>query len=86
MTIPQTVVMIGIGSLLIQPVSGQVGYELKQNKQPATKEDIQHILQQLNQINTILASPVPIPTNTQESNNIFSEIQTKQFEGNDREP
>lgn len=67
-------------------VSGQVGYELKQHKQPATKEDIQLILLQLDQINKLLSSSVPMPENTQEGNNIFAEIQTKKFEGNNQEP
>ena len=60
MTISQTIVMIGLGYLLIQPVSGissiedvkyatievsgQIGYELKDNKKPLTQGEFMKIV------------------------------------------
>lgn len=54
-------------------VSGQLGYILKPEKQPATKEDIQKIMQLLNENRHL-----PTPNDTKAQNNIFSEATTEE--------
>lgn len=62
-------------------VSGQLGYELKESKKPATKEDINFLLNQIEQIkNPVGINTNPQPNNKQEDN-IFEEIKTKETEG-----
>ncbi|KMT22529.1 DUF421 domain-containing protein [Clostridium cylindrosporum] len=65
-------------------VSGQIGYELKNNKKPITQEDLAKIMNEISQLKTLISSS----SNSQPaiSNNIFEEINTKKFEGNRNEP
>lgn len=67
-------------------VSGQLGYELMENKKPMTKEDYKNIMNELSQIKKAMGlseSKIPSKNN---SNNIFEEISSKKFEGNKKEP
>jgi uncharacterized membrane protein YcaP (DUF421 family) len=67
-------------------VSGQLGYELMENKKPMTKEDYKNIMNELSQIKKAMGlseSKIPAKNN---SNNIFEEISSKKFEGNKKEP
>lgn len=52
-------------------VSGQLGYTLKPQKQPATKEDIQNLIQMIQNGNVISTN------NSQTEDNIFSEVINK---------
>ena len=68
-------------------VSGQLGYELMENKKPMTKEDYKHIMKELEQIKKTMGineNKKPSPSN--KSNNLFEEINSKKFEGNKKEP
>ncbi|MBD1373394.1 DUF421 domain-containing protein [Hazenella sp. IB182357] len=60
-------------------VSGQLGYALKPPKQPATKEDIQLILDHLQHLSSE-------PVNMQPKSHIFTEINTQEHEGNQDGP
>ncbi|WP_325063581.1 YetF domain-containing protein [Risungbinella massiliensis] len=65
-------------------VSGQLGYNLKSDKQPATKSDIQYVLSRLDEIENSLST---IPNKDEVTfSNIFSEIKSNKFEGNKLEP
>lgn len=50
-------------------VSGQIGYTLKPQKQPATKEDIDNLIQMIQQKN-----PVSFSTSSQSKDDIFTEV------------
>lgn len=64
-------------------VSGQLGYELKECKKPVTKEDFNVLMAELSQIKQTIGSTMKTPTTNQNSpNNIFVELNSKQFEGN----
>lgn len=54
-------------------VSGQLGYELKDNKKPLTKDDFITLMNELT-------------GNQNPTNNIFQEIYSDKFEGNNKEP
>ncbi|WP_428910846.1 DUF421 domain-containing protein [Niallia sp. Krafla_26] len=62
-------------------VSGQIGYELKENKKTMTKEDFNLLMNEISGLKKSLG----VYTNTQsfenQVTNIFEEVKTKQFEG-----
>jgi uncharacterized membrane protein YcaP (DUF421 family) len=58
--------------------SGQLGYELKDNKKPLTKEDFIILMNEIAQMKYMIKN--------NKSNNIFEEINNKKFEGNENEP
>jgi len=65
-------------------VSGQLGYELMENKKPVTKDDLFEILLELN-----VKGMINLNSNFQENkqeNNLFKEIITNKYEGNKNEP
>lgn len=66
-------------------VSGQLGYELKENKKPLTKEDFNILMAEISQIKAALGSNVSPASSSSSVNNIFKEVNSKIFEGK-REP
>lgn len=58
-------------------VSGQLGYELKDNKKPLTQGDFIKLMNEISQLKTMLSSG---------ENNIFREIKSEEHEGNRNEP
>lgn len=62
-------------------VSGQIGYELKDNKKPLTKEDALSLMTEVSEIKKSLSNLANIKLNQDSSNNIFEEIKTKEYEG-----
>jgi uncharacterized membrane protein YcaP (DUF421 family) len=72
-------------------VSGQLGYELKDNKKPLTKEDLTSLMDEIAQIKGMLAGNIEpqgnqSKENKSKGNNIFTEIRNRKFEGNKNEP
>ncbi|AFQ43466.1 DUF421 domain-containing protein [Desulfosporosinus meridiei] len=71
-------------------VSGQLGYELKENKKPITKEDFIIIMNELSLIKQSIGyDEAPITKTSQlnpNPNNIFLEVNNKNHEGNKKEP
>lgn len=67
-------------------VSGQLGYELKDNKKPLTKEDFITLMTQISQIKEMIGDNIKTQGNKNEQNNIFQEISSRKFEGNKKEP
>jgi uncharacterized membrane protein YcaP (DUF421 family) len=67
-------------------VSGQLGYELKDNKKPLTKEDFMTLMAEISQMKEIIGGNIKSQSNKNEQNNIFQEISSKKFEGNKKEP
>lgn len=72
-------------------VSGQLGYELKDNKKPLTKDDINALMDELSQIKAIIGGDMRPQGNQcggdgSKGNNIFQEIKNRKFEGNKKEP
>jgi uncharacterized membrane protein YcaP (DUF421 family) len=62
-------------------VSGQLGYELNENKKPITKEDFNLLINEILQIKKLIGMNTNIQLNENQGNNIFNEIKTKKFEG-----
>lgn len=62
-------------------VSGQIGYELKENKKPMTKEDFNLLMSEISQLKKSLGISTNLKQNKNQENNIFTEINTKKFEG-----
>jgi len=67
-------------------VSGQLGYELMDNKKPLTKEDFNNLMSEICQIKDMIANSKSAQNQSDENNNIFQEINSKKFEGNRSEP
>lgn len=67
-------------------VSGQLGYELKDNKKPLTQEDFKKLISEISQIKAMVGSNMNKNSNQNEKNNIFEEINNKKYEGNKNEP
>lgn len=67
-------------------VSGQLGYELKDNKKPLTKEDFNILMGEIAQIKEVMGIAVNSQKNSNNANNIFLEIKNNKFEGNRKEP
>lgn len=66
-------------------VSGQLGYELKDNKKPLTREDFILLMGEISDLNLDIANK-KLKKDKDTSNNIFKEINKKKFEGNKNEP
>ncbi len=62
-------------------VSGQLGYELNENKKPITKEDFNLLMSEISQLKKFIGMNTNLQTNENQGNNIFNEIKTKKFEG-----
>ncbi|HGG0417585.1 TPA: DUF421 domain-containing protein [Clostridium sporogenes] len=67
-------------------VSGQLGYELKDNKKPLTKDDFNILMAEISQIKETLRNNIKPQVNKNNENNIFQEISSRKFEGNEKEP
>lgn len=67
-------------------VSGQLGYELKENKKPLTKEDFGELMNQIEQLKTMLGGTTSPSTYKPQVNNIFQEIKDDKYEGDKSEP
>lgn len=65
-------------------VSGQLGYELKDNKKPLTQEDFIKLMSKISQLKEMVN--VGGNPQTNKGNNIFKEIKNEKFEGNKNEP
>lgn len=65
-------------------VSGQLGYELKDNKKPLTKEDFMKLTKEISQLKTMINTN--IKSKSTKKNDIFKEIKNEKFEGNQNEP
>ncbi|WP_242964502.1 DUF421 domain-containing protein [Clostridium beijerinckii] len=67
-------------------VSGQIGYELKDDKKPLTREDFRILVSEISEMKKVIEFNMMKQNKTSEKNNIFQEISSKKFEGNKREP
>lgn len=67
-------------------VSGQLGYELKDNKKFITKEDFNTLMAEISQIKQLIGGNIKPQQNDSNENNIFHEIHDNKFEGNKKEP
>ena len=68
-------------------VSGQLGYELKENKKPITKDDFGLLMTEIALIKQTIGCTMKIPDATHNlQNNIFAEISNQKFESNKKEP
>lgn len=67
-------------------VSGQIGYELKDDKKPLTKEDFRTLMAEISEMKKVVEVNIKLQNNRCGENNIFEEINSKKFEGNNREP
>lgn len=66
-------------------VSGQLGYELKDDKKPMTKEDYNNLMSEISKIIELKGIRTNTQTNKKHKNNIFEEINNNKFEGNKNE-
>ncbi|MBH1939821.1 DUF421 domain-containing protein [Mobilitalea sibirica] len=62
-------------------VSGQLGYELKDNKKPITKEDFLIIMSEITEMKKLIAGNQKTKEVKRKSNNIFQEIKEESHEG-----
>lgn len=62
-------------------VSGQLGYVLKESKQPMTKEDFNMLMREIAQIKKSIGLKSTSQSNKNQGNDIFTEIKNKKFEG-----
>lgn len=67
-------------------VSGQLGYELKENKKPVTKEDLSFLMNQIEQIKKMSDCNMKNQNDKNNVNNIFEEIKNEKYEGDKNEP
>lgn len=67
-------------------VSGQIGYELKDDKKPLTREDFRILISEISEMKKVFEFNITAQNKTSGTNNIFQEIGSKKFEGNKREP
>lgn len=67
-------------------VSGQLGYELKDDKKPLTQGDLKNLLSEISQLKSVISNNINTQLNQSQGNNIFEEIKSKKFEGNESEP
>jgi uncharacterized membrane protein YcaP (DUF421 family) len=67
-------------------VSGQLGYELKDNKKPLTKEEFLILMSELSEIKKAVGCNMKTPENQNKQNDIFVELKDKKFEGDNNEP
>jgi uncharacterized membrane protein YcaP (DUF421 family) len=62
-------------------VSGQLGYELNENKKAVSKEDFNLLLNEIIQLKKLIGMNTNIQLKENQGNNIFDEIRTKKYEG-----
>jgi uncharacterized membrane protein YcaP (DUF421 family) len=67
-------------------VSGQLGYELVESKKPLTKEDLAVLMNEISHIKQALGVNTQFQASQNRQKNIFTEINTKKYEGNKNEP
>ncbi|WP_291637977.1 DUF421 domain-containing protein [Clostridium sp.] len=67
-------------------VSGQIGYELKDNKKPLTQEEFLKLMSEISQLKAVVGNYINTQTNQEQNNNIFEEINSKKYEGDKNEP
>jgi uncharacterized membrane protein YcaP (DUF421 family) len=67
-------------------VSGQIGYELKDNKKPLTQEEFIKLMSEITQLKEMVVNNINIQPNQNQNNNIFEEINSEKYEGNKNEP
>jgi len=67
-------------------VSGQLGYELKNNKKPLTKEEFIKFMNAINQFKVSIEKNTTSQSGENQKNDIFKELYTENFEGNKNEP
>ena len=69
-------------------VSGQLGFELSDNKKPLTKEDFMTLMAEISQIKQTVGcnGKTTMQPNQNQPNNIFQELNSRKFEGNRNEP
>ncbi len=65
-------------------VSGQLGYELKNNRRPINQEDFIKLMSEIYELKSMISNKAKPESN--ENNNIFKEIKGGKFEGNKNEP
>ncbi len=65
-------------------VSGQLGYELNDNKKPLTQEDFVKLMSEFNNLKALFNSNLKPPA--KKGNDIFNEIKNDKFEGDKKEP
>lgn len=65
-------------------VSGQLGYELKNNKRPLNQEDFIKLMSEIYELKSMISNKAK--PESYENNNIFKEIKGGKFEGNKNEP
>jgi uncharacterized membrane protein YcaP (DUF421 family) len=69
-------------------VSGELGYELKENKKPISKEDFDKLMTEISHIKEAMGlnMKTQVNQNQNQKNDIFEELSNKKFEGNKNEP
>lgn len=67
-------------------VSGQLGYELKNDKKPLTQESFIKLINEIPQMKAVIMNNTKAQSPQNKNNNIFEELNTKKFEGNKNEP
>ncbi|MBU3110191.1 DUF421 domain-containing protein [Clostridium lacusfryxellense] len=67
-------------------VSGQIGYELKDNKKPLTQEDFIKLMNEISQMKSMFSNNMSMESKQNQNNNIFEEVNSKKYEGNKNEP
>lgn len=68
-------------------VSGQLGYELKDNKKPLTQEDFVKLMSEISQLKMMISNKENIKQSKNDGkNNLFKEIKNENYEGNKNEP
>jgi uncharacterized membrane protein YcaP (DUF421 family) len=67
-------------------VSGQLGYELKENKKPMTQEDFIRLMSEISQLKAMVNNNMNAQPNKNKKNSIFEEINSQKYEGNKNEP
>lgn len=67
-------------------VSGQLGYELKNNKKHLTKEEFIKFMNAINQFKVSIEKNTTSQSGETQKNDIFKELYTENFEGNKNEP
>lgn len=62
-------------------VSGQLGYELNENKKPITKEDYHLLMNEILQVKKALGIYSTSQSFENQGSNLFAEVKTKEYEG-----
>ncbi|MBU3183285.1 DUF421 domain-containing protein [Clostridium estertheticum] len=67
-------------------VSGQIGYELNDNKKPLTQEEFIKLVSEISQLKAMVINNINTQPNQNQNNNIFEEINSEKYEGDKNEP